>query len=206
MPNRYFADLSNNNRRFDPHAYAEAGHLLVMLKASEGVGFMDPLYRKRRHMAHAAGLFVVHYHFARPDNHGNDGREEARAFAAAIHGGVGRYDALVIDVERGTKTQASPRYLLTFEEELDRFYPHYPLILYRSKANFTNLHPKSGRTIIAAYDGTKMSLTHGVDPWAHQFTDGKIGATPHICAGIGNCDINRLNATSYRRFVKLSRA
>lgn len=197
--NRYFADLSNNNAHFDAQAYRKAGHLLVALKASEGVGFMDPLYRKRRHEAHAARLAVVHYHFARPDRHPGraGGKDEAHAFLAAIKGGVGKRDALCIDVERGSNAQASQGYLDEFANQLKRIYPHKPLILYRSRANHTNL--KDSRNWVAAYDGHRMALLAGVGTWAHQFTDGTIGAEPHSCAGVGRCDISRLNMRSYLR-------
>lgn len=73
-------DLSHNNR--DPIDFAALyadGVRLAILKASQGTGFVDPAYAKRRIAAQAAGIIVDAYHFC----DGTDPKLQARHFFAA---------------------------------------------------------------------------------------------------------------------------
>lgn len=72
-----------------PQALAAAkveGHEFVVLKASEGVGYLDPAYHEHCWEARSAGLSCGAYHFARPggrDPYG-DGRAEAEWFLSLL--------------------------------------------------------------------------------------------------------------------------
>jgi lysozyme len=81
-------------------AYA-AGYRGVVLKATEGETFTDPLFTARRERAIAAGMLVGAYHFMRPGDVGN----QASRFltAAGAYGPPGSRDYL--------------RYVLDFEDQ-----------------------------------------------------------------------------------------
>lgn len=69
----------------------------AIIKATEGVGYVDPLCDKFYQQAKAKGLLKGVYHFARPDL-GNSGAAEAEFFVKNIKGYIG--DAiLVLDYE-----------------------------------------------------------------------------------------------------------
>ena len=69
----------------------------VIIKATEGTGYVDPLCDKFYQQAKAKGLLKGVYHFARPDL-GNSGAAEADYFVKNIKGYIG--DAvLVLDYE-----------------------------------------------------------------------------------------------------------
>lgn len=80
-------DLSGNNGTVDFRRVAAGGVRAVYLKATEGSTYTDPTFASRRREAHAAGLYVGAYHFARPDT-GTvstlDARSEAQHFAGVV--------------------------------------------------------------------------------------------------------------------------
>ena len=74
-------DLSHFNRVWDFAAARDiTGIRAVIHKASEGVGWVDPLYAQRREAARAAGLLWGAYHFGSAQH---PGAEQARAFLTA---------------------------------------------------------------------------------------------------------------------------
>jgi GH25 family lysozyme M1 (1,4-beta-N-acetylmuramidase) len=58
-------DLSHFQGRPDFAAIAASGRRFVVLKATEGTSYVDPMFAADRAAAHAAGLIVGCYHFAR---------------------------------------------------------------------------------------------------------------------------------------------
>jgi lysozyme len=87
-------DVSHWNGTIDWPAVAASGIALVLIKASEGAGRVDPLYPKNRAGALAAGLLVVPYHFV---DAGVDGDLQAAHFLKVS--GIGTGDAAMLDWE-----------------------------------------------------------------------------------------------------------
>ena len=56
-------DVSHHNGAIDWPAVAAAGIALAFIKATQGVGFVDPVFERNRGAASAAGILVVPYHF-----------------------------------------------------------------------------------------------------------------------------------------------
>ena len=56
-----------------------AGKRFAFIKATHGHDFVDPMFLTNRAGAHANGLLVGAYHFARPDPSKGDAVEEARS-------------------------------------------------------------------------------------------------------------------------------
>lgn len=86
-------DIARHQGAIDIRRVAREGYAFVISKASEGVGYVDPLFDRHVRATLDAGLIAGAYHFARPDSVGTprDGEDEARAFASAIKaaGGLG---------------------------------------------------------------------------------------------------------------------
>src|SRR5439155_21218837 len=74
-------DISHWNGTIDWSQVAASGERFVVMKATEGTGYVDPTYSSNRQGALAAGLVVTAYHFARPDLH----PAQAGAMAEADH-------------------------------------------------------------------------------------------------------------------------
>lgn len=60
-------DVSRWQESIDFPALAGSGKRFVLVKATEGIGFVDPMYASNRFGASSAGLAVAGYHYARPD-------------------------------------------------------------------------------------------------------------------------------------------
>lgn len=87
-------DVSHWNGTIDWPAVAAAGIALVLIKASEGAGNVDPLFEKNRVAAIKAGLMVVPYHFV---DAGIAGAVQAAHFLKVS--GTGRGAPAMIDWE-----------------------------------------------------------------------------------------------------------
>jgi GH25 family lysozyme M1 (1,4-beta-N-acetylmuramidase) len=200
-----FADISNNNggAAFHGHAYKSAGHKLIGLKASEGSGFIDPDHAAWAHAAHAAGLAVLHYHFARPEAGNPIG--QARHFKEALGGHFikGR-DRLACDLETSLPKEGKA-WLGEFVAELARLGVdvHDDLVGYTFLSYFQEaggITIPSGAWWIAAWGRLmreREGLGNGQYLWAQQITNGVVGPEPHTFAGIrGHCDGSVINKRS----------
>jgi GH25 family lysozyme M1 (1,4-beta-N-acetylmuramidase) len=56
-------DVSHHNGAIDWPAVADAGIALAFIKATQGVGFVDPGFERNRNAAMVAGILAVPYHF-----------------------------------------------------------------------------------------------------------------------------------------------
>lgn len=87
-------DVSHWNGTIDWPAVAAAGIALVLIKASEGAGNIDPLFEKNRARAEAAGILVVPYHFVAAAAAG-----AAQAVQFLKVAGLGKGDPAMVDWE-----------------------------------------------------------------------------------------------------------
>lgn len=211
---RLFADLSNNNPHLDAAKYKAAGHRLVGLKATQGLGFVDKDHERLAKAAHDHHIAVAHYHFAEPA-HG--AASQARLFWETVKPTYKRGDYVVLDLEwyhpRGAK--AARQWARTFQRELIRISGHRA-ILY------------TGRSYLADYLGYRIRLGRGrftrfwvaeyaahllttAIPWARpvwawQRTGDGVGRAPHTLPGCPqDCDVNVLNVRSYRRLARYTK-
>jgi lysozyme len=93
-----FADISHHNANVDLAKYKAAGHDRIVIKATEGTGFIDPMFRTRWMEAGKLGLKRVAYHFARAKF---NGANEFDFFYRIVQeaGGFGPKDSACLDVE-----------------------------------------------------------------------------------------------------------
>jgi GH25 family lysozyme M1 (1,4-beta-N-acetylmuramidase) len=87
-------DLSNNNSIDLAFEKQSRGLEFVIHKATEGIGFVDGLYNRRRGASYGLGLVWGAYHFAHP---ANDPITEARFFLG--HALVNPGDLVALDLE-----------------------------------------------------------------------------------------------------------
>jgi GH25 family lysozyme M1 (1,4-beta-N-acetylmuramidase) len=92
-------DVSSNNGTVDWTAVAGAGMAFGFVKASEGVGYVNPNFRRDWAAIKAAGMVRGAYHFARPDL-GNTPQAEAMWFWSVIPD-FGPGDIVILDIEQG---------------------------------------------------------------------------------------------------------
>ena len=59
-------DVSHHNGAIDWPAVAGAGIALAFIKATQGVGFVDPTFERNRNAAMAAGILAVPITFSTP--------------------------------------------------------------------------------------------------------------------------------------------
>lgn len=202
-PSLYFADVSSNNDPIDIEEYASAGHVMLMIKATEGVDYANPFHRGWSLRCGLHHVAVAHYHFARPDE-ANRPIAEAHHFLAATEGLRGPRDYLVCDIERGTPDGFShdPAWHRAFDHTI-RAYSRFKSILYASRSTIS-ISPhwwwdEPKRVHVADWSTGPDAWPFGSTLWARQFTDGTTGPGPHSLPGIGQCDVSRMSMNTFHQ-------
>lgn len=202
-PTPYFADRSDNNPAPDFELYAQAGHILCALKATEGVDHVDPKHQQWSMQAHAAKVAVCHYHFCRPSID-TTVDAEAELFTKVLSGTLTQTGliALDIEVEHPDGIRATNAYANAFSREILRAYRLLPIVY--TGLSFLEAHGPdlllSGQSVwVAAWGPTPVLPSWAKRLWAWQYTNGEIGPYPHAMAGMGVGDGSRLSGPAYRR-------
>lgn len=205
------ADISHHQANFNPATYKAAGEDFIIVKATEGITFIDPDYKARWAASRAADLPRACYHFARPSRSSADA--QADYFIKAVQAaGWGADDAWALDYEcdqttlRGTALRAwADRWCGLVTAELggpDLFYSYIPYI----KGQMGNPGKVPGGCLawVARY---------GPDPYAAPYTrpagwpdppdvwqcgDGVNGCVKNV-ASIGVCDYNRMTDDAFAK-------
>lgn len=106
------ADISHHQASFDAATYKHSGEDFIILKATEGTGFVDDQFASRWRNALAVNLPRVAYHYAHPSNSPID---ESNHFAAIVRNrGWQAGDAWALDLE--IAEGASPTTLLRWAD------------------------------------------------------------------------------------------
>lgn len=205
--NPIFADLSSNNSELHPAPYLQAGHVIVAIKATEGVHYVNPDHRPWCLAAGGHRMHVVHYHFARPDLNGNPA-DEARFFLEVALPLAGGRDYLALDLERATPQGWShdPAWSNQFDAYV-RDHSRFATILYASRSTLQSnpgewLAADPKRTWDADWSSTPDWAPAGYRVAFRQFTDGVHGPEPHSLPGVGVCDVNRAVGGTWREILR----
>lgn len=130
MGNALYADISSfQPTSIDWGAYkswSEQGDGIarIALKASEGTGYTDAHYLMYRASAQAAGIRIIHYHYARPE--WNTPQAEANWFRVVV-GSIGPNDEVMLDYEEGVG-QATADWALAFLAACKQLFGKTPLV------------------------------------------------------------------------------
>lgn len=118
-------DISHHNKwQYERGMIDFTKHDFVIMKASEGKTFVDPMYRTyMKRISELEKPFGL-YHYARPEN--NSAKDEAKHFCDII-GADGLYGILVLDWE-GTALRYPIEWALEWLKEVEAVYHKKPLI------------------------------------------------------------------------------
>jgi lysozyme len=190
-------DISQHQRSVDFQKAKQAGMEAVIIKATQGVNFVDPRFRQHLAGAKQAGLMIGMYHFGTA----SDGVGQADDFLEAADPGPD--NLLVLDFEENpTGTQMTLDIAETFvkrvHEKTNRFPAFYCGHLYKELMG-TRRHPTFSQCPLwlAAYVQNPRRFIQATWPdytlW--QYTDGTNGHETDPVAGVGKCDRNTFKGT-----------
>jgi len=167
-----------------------AGIAAVILKATQGSGFVDPTFAPRVADARAAGMLVGAYHFM----DGTSPVEQMSHFLSI----VGNTDnvLLALDFEPNEVSQASVTQLASAINAVKAVTGRVP-VLYTNRYMVTTPNPilLQCPLWLAEY-GSNPVCPPGWSGWhLWQHTDGQIGSDPKSVPGIGPCDRSRFAGT-----------
>jgi GH25 family lysozyme M1 (1,4-beta-N-acetylmuramidase) len=195
-----FIDISNNNGFFDPVRARAAGARAVILKAAEGLTFVDPDFAGWAAAAHTAGLDVGAYFFAHP---GEDYAAQARHFLTVTEPQRKHLSLRdVLDLELGAPDPSFFEWTVGFDHAVHAVTGRYP-IFYSYSSYIQGMRcerPLGSGLWLAAY-GPNDGTDHGSvapAPWrkwiAHQFSS----AATFPGVG-GKCDLSHTPAIGLLR-------
>lgn len=95
-------DVAKWQGKVNWNAVRESGYSFAFVKASEGVGYEDPTFKRNWNEARAAGLLVGAYHFARVSKSPtieDDAMKEAEWFASRLGSNTANMLPPVLDIE-----------------------------------------------------------------------------------------------------------
>lgn len=190
-------DLSHHQAHdMDFKKAKDAGVVAVIHKATQGHGFQDEFYKKRRDAAKANGLLWGAYHFG---VQGIDGVDQAQYFLKFV--GDVKEDFVCLDFETYTKRHDPNTYCMTltaaheFIGEIQKQLKRRPYF-YSGNTISEVLKTKSDTVIgqcklwLAGYTAEdRLHIQHSWSDWTMwQYTDGEHGARHEPVDGIGKCD------------------
>lgn len=183
-------DLSHHNDVDDWGKVYASGVRGVIHKASQGTGFVDPQYEKRKADAKAAGLLWGCYHFG----DASDVTKQVEKFLSVA--GSDPDTLLALDFEpNGSNTmslaQAKQFLQMVYDKTGQRPILYSGNLLKEGLKGKADPFFSAHRLWICQY-GPRAVLPPGFSNyWLWQYTDGKAGPTPHGLSGVsGFVDLN----------------
>lgn len=204
-PSPLYADISSNNSEFSAAPYREAGHLIVAIKATEGVAYANPEHRPWCYDAQIQRLAVIHYHFARPDL-GNNPESEAAYFLELALPLAGARDYLMLDLERGTPQGwlHDPEWSCKFDQWIQG-HSRFHTLLYASRSTLASadawLIGPHKRVVDADWSTGPDYTPPGYHVFARQQSGVTSGIPPYKLPGVGACDVNALRGVFFDAVV-----
>ena len=183
-------DLSHFNNVTSFAEIQQSGIVGVIHKATEGTGWSDPTYARRKQQALAAGLLWGAYHFGVNE----DGTAQAEYFLSMVN--PGPQDLLALDFEQNPSSQMTIAQAEQFVEEIYSKTGRYPG--FYSDALVGSLLGSTQNSILAncwfwraEYGGSSPSVPPTWPGWTMwQYTES--GSVPGIT---GACDRDTFNGS-----------
>ena len=171
---------------------AKAGIVAVILKATQGTGFVDPTFLERVAEARSAGLLVSAYHFL---DGANPTEQVAHFLTVAVSEGMVNW--LAIDWEPYPASQANVMQAATAGvASVQAATGRWPVIyMTRYMLSAANKTLANCPLWLAEY-GTRPICPPGFTAWQlWQHTDGQVGSAVVSVPGIGPCDRSKFAGT-----------
>lgn len=185
-------DLSHyDNVNVDFSKAADSGIEGVILKATQGTGFVDYTFLSRVIEARAAGLLVGAYHFL---DGGNPAEQIAHFLTVAVS--EGQVSWLALDFEQAPPSQASVMQAATAAASAQAATNRWP-VLYMNRYMLTAPNKTLSKCPLwLAEYGTRPICPPGFTKWRiWQHTDGHVGSAVWPVPGIGFCDRSKFAGT-----------
>jgi lysozyme len=192
-PLNVIVDLSHFNGNVDLAQAKAAGIMGVIHKGTQGLTYIDPMYKINHAKAQAAGLLWGTYHFGV----GADGAQQADYFLKQVQ--PGPQDLLILDFESNPQgpsmtldqARAFINHINTTVGRLPGFYSGYYI-----REQLGNNHDPLLASCwfwLAQY----APVPNVPAPWNNwtlwQYTNGGMGSGPYDVPGIGRCDRSHFN-------------
>ncbi|SDM20208.1 glycoside hydrolase family 25 protein [Allokutzneria albata] len=179
----------------------DAGYEWAYIKATEGIGYVDPLFDAHVDAARSVGFTIGGYHFARPDT--NPPEADAEHFATELNArglaGEGNLPPC-LDIERDNGGDLA-EWVRVFIAETRRITGRHQIMVYASTSWFRDkLNPDHWlddgvRLWVAHYGRTPGQPGYLTDKvCAHQYTDtGRLpGIDGHVDLNVCMVELSRL--------------
>ena len=162
----------------------------VILKATQGINFVDPAFAPRLANARAAGLLVGAYHFM-------DGKSPCEQMAnfLSVVGDTGDI-LLVVDFEVYERSQPTASQAAAAVMTIKSLTGRLP-VLYTGRYVLSSANSMLSQCPLwLAEYGSRPICPPGWSQWKlWQHTDGQVGSAPRSVPGIGPCDRSRFAGT-----------
>jgi len=196
--NRKVLDVSHHNDVTSWQAVRAAGIVGIIHKATEGTGYVDDQYQRRRQQALQAGLVWGAYHFA----NGSDVQKQVDHFLNVVGIDAGTLYALDWEEDPNGDTMSAGQAKEFLRLIGDRI-GEYRCVVYSGNTAKEKLGSHSDeyfgahRLWLAQYASRHITVQASwSDCWLWQYSDGNIGPTPHGCPGVsGEVDTNSWGGT-----------
>ena len=184
-------DLSHWEAQVDFVQAKTAGIAAVILKATQGTGFLDPTFASRAVAAHAAGLLLGAYHFFDT----SDPTAQAGYFLATV-ARTGIPMLMALDFEPSATNQMMENEAGVFLSTVKTRVGSWP-VLYTGRWDVAPAQRNFQQCALwLAEYGSDPVCPPGWSEWKlWQHNDGQIGSGVVPVPGIGRCDRNRFAGT-----------
>ena len=197
-------DVSHYQHQIDWNQVAASGIRFAFAKASEGTGFVDPMYETNKTEAMAAGIIFGAYHFARPDLHPFSPVTEADHFVDTAQLGPGNL-LPVLDIERsGTLTPTEEtQWILGWLDEVTARTGIRPIVYtsplgWKNRADDTTAIADAGYTVLWVAHWNVASPTLPANDWqGHGWTFWQYGDCGSVPGITGCVDTDWYNGTAF---------
>ena len=165
-------------------ALKAAGVKWMYHKATEGAGFRDSNYARRRAEAREVGMPFGAYHFARPSV--GDAQTEARFFISVAQPKPGDLrPVLDLETTEGLSMEQIRTWADTFCAEVERLTSVTPMVY--TPYTLSDALERKALFWVPRYNNTNTPPVRQWDIW--QFSNGVYGV-PNRVSGLGNVDLN----------------
>ena len=191
-------DISHHNGDVDLNQAVANGIVGVIHKATQGLGYVDPMLQENQGKADGAGLYWGAYHFGTD----SDGVQQAEHFLDVVK--PTDDVLLVLDLEANPQgpsmTLEEARAFVTHVQEATGRWPGLYAGHYLKGLLGTGTDPVLAQCWfwLSQYGPTPVVPPNWKTWTMWQYTDGGLGPPPHEVPGVGRCDRDQFNGSRKR--------
>ncbi|MED1954138.1 GH25 family lysozyme [Brevibacillus centrosporus] len=193
-------DVSRHQGTIDWKKVATDGVKGVFIKATEGIGYTDPLFRANVQGALAAGLKVGFYHYCRPET-GNTAVKEAESFLTAV-AGLSAVLPHVLDVEGEAANFGATKltdWCYNWLETVEQRSGHRAMVYTGASFAKTYLGAKLAKwPLWVAHYGVNQPMAN---PTWQRWSVFQYSSTGKVAGIVGNVDMNEMELAFWAELI-----